>query len=198
MPLDLQPKLLRVLQEQEFERLGGAHTTRGCPAGRGDQPPARADRRGGEFRERPLLPAERLSDHLPPLRERTEDIPLLVRHFVTATRGATGASTPSRRGDGRRSPAIPGRATFANSARHRRAVILSHGAVLQLPPPEEREPSGRRPAIVRTSTRSREHILDVLRETNGVGGPRGAAARLGMRRTLVSKMEKLGIPRRPA
>jgi transcriptional regulator with GAF, ATPase, and Fis domain len=136
---------------------------------------------------------------LPPLRERTDDIPLLVRHFVVKY----------ARPLGRRIESIPievmetlVRHPWPGNVRElqhvvQRAVILSRGGSLQLPRLEAPV------KIVRTAApyaetyddAVREHIVDVLRETNGiVAGPRGAALRLGLKRTtLLSRMKKLGI-----
>jgi formate hydrogenlyase transcriptional activator len=206
IPLDLQPKLLRVLQEQEFERLGSTR-------------PRRVDVRlvaatnreltqmvrEGTFREDLYYRLNVFPLTIPPLRQRPEDIPLLVRHFVH-----TYAQRLRKRID-----TIPADALDALVGYHwpgnvrelqnviERAVILTPDTVLRLPPAEWQ---GSRAVPDTPATRQtlaeveRAYILQTLRDTNWViGGPQGAAARLGVRRTsLLYRMEKLGIPRRPA
>ena len=88
LPLDLQPKLLRVLQEGELERVGGTHTVEGRRAGdRGHEPRPRRGRPGRrQFRADLFYRLNVFPIHLPPLRERREDIPLLVQHFVPEVR----------------------------------------------------------------------------------------------------------------
>jgi formate hydrogenlyase transcriptional activator len=142
---------------------------------------------------------------MPPLRERVEDIPLLVRHFV---------HTYAQR-LGKRIDTIPADVLEALTRYHwpgnvrelqnviERAVILTPDTVLRLPPAEWQR--SRSVTDAPSSSRTleeveREHILQVLQDANWViGGPQGAAAQLGLRRTtLLYRMEKLGIPRRPA
>ena len=206
IPLELQPKLLRVLQEQEFERLGGTRTiqtnTRLVAATNRDLAEMASAR---EFRKDLYYRLNVFPIVAPPLRERIEDVPLLVRYF---------AQKLSRRMK-KRVETIPNE-TMAAMMRYRwpgnirelenfveRAVILTKGTTLQAPVWElERETV----AIDLTSARSepttmedaeREHILSTLRDTNWtIAGPAGAAARLGMKRTtLQSRMKKLGIAR---
>jgi formate hydrogenlyase transcriptional activator len=200
IPLELQPKLLRVLQEREFERLGGMRTihvdVRLVTATNRDLNEMVASR---EFRQDLFYRLNVFPIHLPPLRERAEDIPALVRYF---------AQKYARRMD-RRIETIPTEAMDAltgwpwpGNVRElenfiERAVILTRGPVLQVPMGELRaaaEPLG--PAVTLAAA-EREHILRVLGETNWViGGAKGAAAKLGMKRTtLQSKMRKLGIAR---
>ena len=200
IPLELQPKLLRVLQEREFERLGGTRTTRVdvrlVTATNRDLMQMVAQR---EFRQDLFYRVNVFPILLPPLRERREDIPLLVRYFVQKY---------ARRMD-KRIETIPAEAMEAlarwpwpGNVRElenlmERAVILTRGSVLQVPLGELR-PNGEMLGPVSTlAAAEREHILRVLRETNWViGGPQGAATRLGMKRTtLQSKMRKLGIVR---
>jgi formate hydrogenlyase transcriptional activator len=206
LPLELQPKLLRVIQEQEFERLGSPRTRRVdvrllAATNRGLAPLVAA----GTFREDLYYRLHVFPLTVPPLRERLEDIPLLVHHFVR-----TYAQRLRKRID-----TIPADALDALASYHwpgnvrelqniiERAVILTPDTVLRLPPVEwqrsrevpEVPASGQTLAEV-----ERAHIIQALRETNGViGGPQGAAARLGLRRTsLIYRMEKLGIQRRRA
>ena len=136
---------------------------------------------------------------LPPLRERAEDIPLLVRHFVTHHARKLGRCIDSISADLMetlvRHP-WPGNIRELQHVLHR-AVILSHGGSLQVPPLEAPAKTTRTPAphAETFDDAVREHIVEVLRETNGVvAGPRCAAVRLGLKRTtLLSKMQKLGI-----
>lgn len=209
IPLDLQPKLLRVLQEQEFERLGSPRTIRVdvrlVAATNADLAQKVAD---NQFRSDLYYRLNVFPLMIPPLRERREDIPLLVRYF--AQKHARRMKKPI--------DTIPVRAMTALSEYHwpgnvrelenfiERAVILSRGAELEAPLGELKQKPQPVAAIVATSLgdgvatlehAEREHIVRALGETNWiVGGPTGAAARLGMKRTtLQSRMRKLGITR---
>src|SRR5262249_48726863 len=217
IPLELQPKLLRALQEQEFERLGSAHTVRVdvrlVAATNRDLARMVAD---GQFRNDLYYRLNVFPVVLPPLRERRDDIPMLARHFTQRF----------ARRMGRQIEAIPTavldalvRYPWPGNMREmqnviERAVILSPGPALQIPlgdlTPSSSLPldggKGRRGAApaevpggapVTLADAEREHILSVLRETGWViGGPRGAAARLGMKRTTLQwKMKQLGISR---
>jgi formate hydrogenlyase transcriptional activator len=205
IPLDLQPKLLRVLQEQEFERLGSTRTrhvdVRLVAATNRDLAQMVAE---GTFREDLYYRLNVFPLTVPPLRERVEDLPLLVRHF---------AHTYARRMR-KRIDTIPADVLDALGSYHwpgnvrelqnviERAVILTPDAVLRLPSAEwqrSRSATDALPASQTLEDVERTHILQALRDTNWViGGPHGAAARLGLRRTtLIYRMEKLGIPRRP-
>ena len=201
IPLELQPKLLRVLQEKEFERLGSTRTlhvdVRVVAATNRDLTQMVEDRlfRSDLYYRLNVFPIV-----VPPLRERAEDIPLLVRYF---------AQKHARRMD-RRIETIPAeemealtRYQWPGNVRElenliERAVILSRGPALHVPLPENRF-SADAPAAspVTLEAAEREHILRALRDTNWViAGPNGAAARLGMKRTtLQSRMAKLGISR---
>jgi formate hydrogenlyase transcriptional activator len=200
LPLDLQPKLLRVLEEQAFERIGSTQTIRtDVRVIAATNRPLGELVEAGEFRADLYYRLNVFPIDLPPLRERIEDIPLLVRHFV-----AHHARTVGRRIDAIAPDVIetlmrypwPGNVRELQHVLHR-AVILSHGGRLELPPLTVKTV---RPPAPRAQTQTyddaiREHIIEVLRETNGiVAGPRGAAVRLGLKRsTLLSKMQKLGI-----
>jgi len=201
IPPELQPKLLRVLQEQEFERLGGTRTQRVdvrlVAATNRDLARMVAE---GRFRNDLYYRLHVFPLTLPPLRERPEDIPLLVRHFV---------EQHSRRLN-KRIASIPAEAMAAltrypwpGNVRElsnfiERSVLLSPGnelrvAAADLKPIAAPETDG----AATLAEAEREHILAVLRETRWrIGGPSGAAARLGLKRTtLQSKMRKLGIAR---
>ena len=200
LPLDLQPKLLRVLEERAFERIGNTQTIRtDVRVIAATNRPLEELVEAGEFRADLYYRLNVFPIDLPPLRERAEDIPLLVHHFVMH----------HARNLGRRIDSIPAR-VMEKLLRHpwpgnirelqhvlQRAVILSHGGRLQLPPLEAPVKTTRTPAAHAETFHDavREHIVEVLRETNGiVAGPRGAAVRLGLKRsTLLSKMQKLGI-----
>jgi formate hydrogenlyase transcriptional activator len=200
LPLDLQPKLLRVLEEQEFERIGGTRSIRtDVRVIAATNRPLEELVATEQFRADLYYRLNVFPIDLPPLRDRPEDIPLLVRHYVAHHAGRLG----------RRIDTIPSdlmnrlvRHSWPGNVRElqhvvQRAVILSRGASLQLPPFGGRTVVALRPAakVATFDAVVREQILDVLRETNGViAGSHGAAARLGLKRTtLISKMEKLGI-----
>jgi formate hydrogenlyase transcriptional activator len=201
IPLELQPKLLRVLQEQEFERLGSTKTVRVdarlVAATNRDLVKMVADR---EFRNDLYYRLNVFPIALPPLRERPEDIPLLARYFVQ--QHAQRLNRPVR-SISEKAMAILTRYGWPGNVRElenyiERAVLLSPGSELRVSADDLKGPNG----ITLESTRTlvdaeREHILKVLEQANWViGGPFGAAARLGMKRTtLQSKMRKLGITR---
>jgi transcriptional regulator with GAF, ATPase, and Fis domain len=196
LPLELQPKILRVMQERQFERLGGAATIHAdvrviCATHRNltemiEERQFRADL----FYRLSVFPIE-----VPPLRERPEDIRLLVHHF---------AMDYARR---MRQPIKPISEKFMEAlVRHswpgnvrelqnfiERSVILSKGPVLHGSLSDHNVPKGSAPVTLEDAERS--HILQTLRQTEGVvGGPKGAAALLGLcRSTLISKMRRLGI-----
>ncbi len=206
MPLDLQPKLLRALQEREIERLGGTRpisvNVRLIAATNRDLAKMVAEK---QFRSDLFYRLKVFPVFAPPLRDRAADIPVLVRHFV---------SRHARR-MGKNIETIPPEAMAALVAWKwpgnirelenflERAVILSRGTVLHVPLAEledmetEEEEADGAAANPTLHAAEREHILRALREAKGIiGGAGGAAERLGLKRTtLNSKMKKLGIER---
>jgi transcriptional regulator with GAF, ATPase, and Fis domain len=202
LPLELQPKILRALQEQEFERLGSNKpipvNVRLVAATNRDLAKMVA---AGQFRSDLYYRLRVFPILLPTLRERREDIPLLVRYFVDR----------HARKLYRKIETIPDetmraltRWDWPGNIRElenfiERAVILTKGPVLRAPLSEIEMGGDPAPARgVSLEAAEREHILGVLRETKGkIGGSDGAAARLGLiRTTLNSKMKKLGIDRK--
>ena len=198
MPLELQPKLLRVLQEREFEAVGSARTTRVdvrvVAATNQDLKQMVRDR---EFREDLYYRLNAFPIYLPPLRERKGDIPELVEHFVQQFADSMDKTIET----------IP-EETMRALVRHcwpgnirelqnyvARGVILSNDGIFE-PPPLERcespEPEIANPTL---EEKVRREILAACQRSNWkLGGPRGAAARLGLKRTtLFYKMKRLGI-----
>jgi formate hydrogenlyase transcriptional activator len=200
IPLELQPKLLRVLQEQEFERLGSTHTIRvdvrlvaATNRDLAEMVATRTFRSDLYYRLRvfPLL--------MPPLRERQEDIPALVRYFVEkhARRMNRSVETiPAETLDLLVRYPWPGNIRELENLIER-AVIVSPGPVLRVPLSELKSPAEPAGEGLTLRAAERDHILRALEATNWVlAGPRGAAVRLGMKRTtLQSKMRKLGVVR---
>jgi formate hydrogenlyase transcriptional activator len=206
IPLELQPKLLRVLQEREFERLGSSRTLRSDArliaatnrdlAEMVDEQKFRADL----FYRLNVFPVR-----VPPLRERTEDIPLLVRHFVqqfARRMGKTVDTIPTETMNALVRYHWPGNIRELQNLMER-AVILSTGPALkaplndlQLQPAAPPPVSGPR-KIETLEEAERRHILDALDAADWViSGPKGAATALGMKRsTLQARMAKLGIRR---
>jgi formate hydrogenlyase transcriptional activator len=212
IPLELQPKLLRVLQEREFERLGSTRTLRTdvrlIAATNRDLAAMVQEQK---FRSDLFFRLNVFPIQLPPLRERPEDIPLLVRHFAeefsrrmnkqieTVSSGTMKALCQY---------AWPGNIRELQNVIER-AVILSSGATLTVPVSELRAPTPTRADSAEPSsgsTRRRpvrsilaevdaNQIIQALRQTGGrIGGPDGAAARLGLKRTtFITRMKKLGI-----
>jgi formate hydrogenlyase transcriptional activator len=205
IPLELQPKLLRVLQEHEFERLGSTKTLRVnvriVAATNSNLPQMVAEK---QFRSDLFYRLNVFPIVIPPLRERREDISLLVRYFVQkyARRMKKKVET------------IPASAMKALSKYNwpgnvrelenfiERAVILSRGAQLEIPLTELRPVTNLAPVISANGAATleqaeREHIVRALGEANWIiGGAAGAATRLGMKRTtLQSRMKQLGIAR---
>jgi formate hydrogenlyase transcriptional activator len=202
LPLELQPKLLRVLEEQEFERLGGTRTIRTdvrvVAATNRDLAHMVED---GRFRADLYYRLNVFPVRVSPLRERREDIPLLANFFVTASGRRLQrwfGPIPDATVDALTRHDWPGN---VRELQHfvERGAILSPGSVVDLPLHElatTDTPSPR--SSLTLEDMEREYILAVLRETKWmVGGTDGAAARLGLKRTtLFSKMRKLGIQRR--
>jgi formate hydrogenlyase transcriptional activator len=200
IPLELQPKLLRVLQEQEFERLGSTRTIRAdvrlVAATNRDLVQLTAEK---QFREDLYFRLNVFPIRVPLLREREGDIPLLVRHYVCkyAQRMNKQIETIPEE-----IMAALCRYSWPGNVRElqnliERAVILTSGKVLRLQISDVQVSGSATPDTLEDV--EREHILQILRETNGVvGGRRGAAVRLGLpRTTLMSKMDRLGILRDP-
>ena len=201
---ELQPKLLRVLQEQEFERLGGTKTikvdVRLVAATHRELAAMVAENR---FREDLYYRLNVFPVTLPPLRERRDDIPQLVRHFTQLFARRMGRrieTIPSSVMDGLVGNPWPGNVRELQNVIER-AVILSSGTSLQVPPGElplrSVPPHNSSVLPVTLADAEREHIVRALHETGWVvGGLKGAAAKLGMKRsTLQKKMLKLGISR---
>jgi formate hydrogenlyase transcriptional activator len=203
IPLEVQPKLLRVLQEREFERLGSPRILRTdarlIAATNSDLAALVEDR---QFRADLFYRLHVFPVCVPPLRERPEDIPLLVRHFVAqcARRMHRTIDTiPSATMEALRRYPWPGNIRELQNLIER-AVILSPGPVLRVPLEDLRTavlPSyeSRKPQTLAETERAL--ILETLKETKWVlAGPKGAAVRLGMNRsTLRHRMDKLGIVR---
>lgn len=200
IPLELQPKLLRALQEKEFERLGSTRTipvdVRLIAATNRDLAKMVSTH---QFRSDLYYRLRVFPITVPPLRERAEDIPILVRYFAQkhAERMHKNIEIiPPETMEALIHWHWPGNVRELENIIER-AVILSPGPVLRVPL-AELNPVGDETAGSSTlEDTEREHIIRVLRETRGViGGPHGAAARLGLKRTtLNSKMRKLGITR---
>jgi formate hydrogenlyase transcriptional activator len=200
IPLELQAKLLRVLQEQEFERLGSARTLRVdvrlIAASNRNLAQMVAER---EFRSDLYYRLNVFPIALPPLRERAEDIPELVHHFAgrhARRYGKTIAHIPEDTLAALCRHAWPGNVREMENLIER-SVILSRGPTLEVPQGELGCAGAEAKDAATLEACEREHILRALNESRWViAGPRGAAAKLGMKRTsLQHKMRKLGIAR---
>jgi formate hydrogenlyase transcriptional activator len=202
LPLEVQPKLLRVLQEREFERLGSARTLRTDArliAATNRELAALVDAQ--QFRADLFYRVNVFPVHVPPLRERPEDIPLLVGHFVqqfARRMRKTIETIPSDTMQGLLEYPWPGNIRELQNVIER-AVILSPGPLLQVPLTDltPHSPPARSTPYDTLAAAERKHILAMLEETGWVlGGPQGAAARLGLKRsTLQFRLRKLGITR---
>ena len=200
MPLELQPKLLRTLQERVYERVGSARSksidVRLVAATNCDLEQMMAEKR---FRSDLYYRLNVFPIHIPPLRERREDIPLLVRHFVRKYAKRMG----------KRIEVVPD-ATIQKLTRWHwpgnvrelenvmeRSVILTNNNTLVVSLPEKMNGAIDAGAVV-GNFEEQERIVRILRETKGcVSGPNGAALRLGLKRsTLLDRMKKLGIDAR--
>jgi formate hydrogenlyase transcriptional activator len=197
MPLELQPKLLRALQQQSFERLGGNQTiqvnVRVIAATNQDLWAMVQERK---FRADLYYRLNVFPMTLPPLRERRDDIPLLAAHFVRKFAERLGKPVCQLSDDvmaALTNHYWPGNIRELQNFIER-AVIMTTGTVLR----EGIEELASRPAATAVRTLAdaeRAHIVETLRETNGVvGGRSGAAARLGVpRTTLIARMQRLGL-----
>jgi formate hydrogenlyase transcriptional activator len=217
IPLELQTKLLRVLQEREFERLGSSHTLRT------DARLIAATNRDLElmvgeqkFRSDLFFRLNVFPVHVPPLRQREGDIPFLVRHFAqqfSRSMNKVIETIPSATMDALCRYHWPGNVRELQNVIER-AAIISTGPLLDLDVADLQFPKAtrpeERPATPKSPTNGalhdvleeteRRHILDALQQCNWVvAGPHGAAARLGMKRSTVQKrIHKLGIARNSA
>jgi transcriptional regulator with GAF, ATPase, and Fis domain len=203
LPLDLQPKLLRALQEKEIERLGGTRPikvdVRVIAASNRDLAKMVADK---EFRADLYYRLKVFPIQSPPLRERINDIPMLVRHFVSLHSRRMGKSIETISDatmEALKQWKWPGNIRELENFLER-AVILTRGSTLYIPVAEltvEEQNESPSPESSTYEAAEREHILRVLRDAKGmIAGDDGAAARLGLKRTtLNSKMKKLGIVR---
>ncbi len=202
IPLELQSKLLRAIQEQEFERLGSNRTIRvNIRVVAATNRDLKAMVAEGKFRSDLYYRLHVFPIEAPPLRERKSDIPLLIRYFTQKY-----AQRMNRHIESIPKAAIetltgyewPGNIRELQNLIER-SVILTQGSLLQVAMPEAQTSKevmpARRPAL--SSSHEREKILLALKEAKGaVGGKNGAAARLGLRRTtLQSRMKKLNIDR---
>jgi transcriptional regulator with GAF, ATPase, and Fis domain len=196
LPLELQPKLLRVLQDREFERLGGVRTlhvdVRIISATNRDLQQDIAER---NFREDLFYRLNVFPIQLPALRERRSDIPMLVHHFVKKHAARMGKHIETIPVE---SMAVLQNWNWPGNIRElenmiERMVIMTRGSVLAPPPRELDAPQEL--ADDDLTEMEREHILRVLREAKGVlSGADGAAVRLGIKRTtLQSMLKRLGI-----
>ena len=203
LPLELQPKLLRVMQEREFERLGSTRTTivdvRFVAATHRDLESMIVENR---FRSDLFYRLNVFPIEVPALRDRPDDIPLLARHFVqefSQRMNKTIESIPAEVMEALTRYTWPGNIRELQNLVER-AVILSPGSVLQVPLQCLRNPVAHGPDKGRSrnlADAEREHILETLKESEWVlSGPNGAATRLGINRsTLQFRMRKLGIVR---
>jgi len=198
IPLELQPKLLRVLQDQEFERLGSNRTLkvdiRLIAATNRHLPKLVQDK---QFRSDLFYRISVFPIHVPPLRERRSDIPLLVRYFCKkhARRMDKAINTiPTHTMKALKDWGWPGNVRELENFIER-SVILSEGEALHSPLFELTAEPGNFEEESTLEQAERRYIIRILKETRGViSGPRGAAGRLGLKRTtLQSRMRRLSI-----
>ena len=198
IPLEVQPKLLRALQEREYERLGSTRTkkvdVRLVAATNRNLEKMIAE---GKFRSDLYYRLNVFPIQIPPLRERPEDIPLLVRYFTQKY---------ARRME-KQIESVPAASMRKLTRWHwpgnirelenlvERAVILTRGSALEVPVSDLGNGSAEKAVAAMPDSNQREEFLRILKETRGrVGGADGAAARIGLKRTtLISRMKKLGI-----
>jgi len=203
MPLELQPKLLRAIQDQEFARIGGTRTIRTdvrFVAATNRDLKAMVDE--NKFRADLYYRLHVFPLDVPPLRERREDIPLLVRYFVQKHAQRMGRKVeriPTEALEALANYDWPGNIRELQNVIER-SVILSNGPELRVAMPEFTGRAARaphRPGRSDPEAAARAQILQALKEAGGVvGGPDGAAALLGVKRTtLQSRMRKLSISR---
>jgi formate hydrogenlyase transcriptional activator len=200
LPLELQPKLLRTLQEKQIERLGGARTfqvdVRVIAASNQDLWRMVQERK---FRADLYYRLNVFPISLPPLREREEDIPILIEHFVQKFAKRQGKSIdciPDEVMEALKCHDWPGNVRELQNVIER-AVIMTRGPVLELQTRGLMRQNIGSASIRTLEDAERTHITKTLRETNWVvGGRGGAAARLGLARTtLIAMMQRLGIRR---
>ena len=203
LPLDLQPKLLRALQEREIERLGGTRpikiNVRLIAASNRDLAKMVEEK---QFRADLYYRLKVFPIDAPPLRERISDIPILVRHFVSMhsrRMGKTIETIPEATMEALKRWRWPGNIRELENFLER-SVILTRGLTLYVPMAELKIEEASTIPSIETSTHEaaeRDHILRTLRDSKGmIAGDKGAAARLGLKRTtLNSKIKKLGIAR---
>jgi transcriptional regulator with GAF, ATPase, and Fis domain len=201
IPQALQPKLLRVLQEQEFERLGSSRThhvdVRLVAATNRDL--AEMTKRG-EFRSDLYYRLNVFPIHLPSLRARREDIPALVKHFVEESGRRTGRhieQIPEETMDALSSYPWPGNIRELQNLVERAVILSNHGVLPNPLPAKESGKLSLSDAPVTLKEIERDLILRTLEDHRWmVGGSDGAAAKLGLKRTtLIAKMQKFGISR---
>jgi formate hydrogenlyase transcriptional activator len=200
MPLELQPKLLRTLQEHTYERLGSSRTknvdVRLVAATNSDLEQMVEEK---QFRSDLYYRLNVFPIRVPPLRERREDIPLLAQHFTLKY-----ARQMNKQIDTIPDSTIQKlqRWSWPGNVRElenliQRSVILTSNSTLSVSPPEKMNAAIDAAAVVGTFE-AQTRILEILRETKGrISGPNGAASRLGVKRsTLLDRMKKLGIDAR--
>ncbi len=202
LPLELQPKLLRALQERAYERVGSARTRRVdlrlIAATNSDLEQMVVDK---QFRSDLYYRLNVFPIRIPPLRERPEDIPLLVRHFTQKYAPQMGKridTMPAATIEKLKRWSWPGNVRELENLIER-CVILTAGASLTVTLPQKMSGAIDAAEVV-GNFEEQERIMSTLRETKGrIGGPKGAALRLGVKRsTLIDRMKRLGIDARDA